>query len=87
MVPPPTSALPATADALAGVRRVGKTCLCQSLPDIEYFDCELPRVRRMLLDPQSFHDGLRGYRIVLEAGEEAALRKPKNPCQRGRGFW
>jgi len=31
---------------LAGVRRVGKTCLCQSLPDVEYFDCELPRVRR-----------------------------------------
>ena len=25
---------------LAGVRRVGKTCLCQSLPDTEYFDCE-----------------------------------------------
>jgi len=23
---------------LAGVRRVGKTVLCQSLPDIEYFD-------------------------------------------------
>ena len=25
---------------LSGVRRVGKTCLCQTLPDIEYFDCE-----------------------------------------------
>jgi uncharacterized protein len=51
---------------LSGVRRVGKTCLCQSLPDVEYFDCELPRVRRMLLDPQSFLDGLRGRRIVLD---------------------
>ena len=30
---------------LYGVRRVGKTFLCKSLPDIEYFDCELPRVR------------------------------------------
>jgi predicted AAA+ superfamily ATPase len=51
---------------LAGVRRVGKTCLCQSLPDVEYFDCELPRVRRMMEDPQAFLDGLRGRRVVLD---------------------
>ena len=51
---------------LSGVRRVGKTCLCQTLREAEYFDCELPRVRRMLLDPQSFLDGLRGRRIVLD---------------------
>jgi len=51
---------------LTGVRRAGKTCLCQSLPDLEYFDCELPRVRRMLVDPQSFLDGLKGRRIVLD---------------------
>ena len=51
---------------LSGVRRVGKTCLCQSLSKVEYFDCELPRVRRMLADPQSFLDGLRGRRIVLD---------------------
>ena len=49
---------------LSGVRRVGKTCLCQTLPDclcqtlpdIEYFDCELPRVRRLMEDPQAFLD-------------------------------
>jgi len=51
---------------LSGVRRVGKTCLCQTLPRAEYFDCELPRVRRMLMDPQSFLDDLRGRRIVLD---------------------
>jgi hypothetical protein len=51
---------------LAGVRRVGKTCLSQTLPDTEYFDCELPRVRRMMEDPQGFLDGLRGRRIVLD---------------------
>lgn len=51
---------------LAGVRRVGKTFLCQSLPNIEYFDCELPRVRRMMADPESFLDELRGRRIVLD---------------------
>src|SRR3989338_5992640 len=41
---------------LSGVRRVGKTYLCQSLTEIEYYDCELPRVRRMMEDPQSFLD-------------------------------
>jgi hypothetical protein len=51
---------------LAGVRRVGKTCLSQTLPNTEYFDCELPRVRRMMEDPQGFLDGLRGRRIVLD---------------------
>jgi hypothetical protein len=51
---------------LAGVRRVGKTCLSQTLPHTEYFDCELPRVRRMIEDPQGFLDGLRGRRIVLD---------------------
>ena len=31
---------------LKGVRRAGKTSLAQTLDRIEYFDCELPRVRR-----------------------------------------
>jgi uncharacterized protein len=51
---------------LAGVRRVGKTYLCQTLPDIEYFDCELPRVRRMLEDPQSFLAGLGKRTVALD---------------------
>ena len=51
---------------LSGVRRVGKTFLCQSLEDIEYFDCELPRVRRQMEDPQAFLEGLKGKRVVLD---------------------
>ena len=51
---------------LSGVRRVGKTCLTQMLPQIEYFDCELPRIRRMMDDPQGFWDGLSGKRVVLD---------------------
>jgi len=51
---------------LSGVRRVGKTCLCQTLPDIEYFDCELPRVRRFMADPQAFLDSVGNRRIVLD---------------------
>ncbi len=51
---------------LSGVRRVGKTCLCQTLPNIEYFDCELPRVRRLMEDPQAFLDSIGSGRIVLD---------------------
>src|SRR3989442_13238364 len=51
---------------LSGVRRVGKTVLCKSLESIEYFDCELPRVRRMMEDPQGFLEQLEGKRIVLD---------------------
>lgn len=51
---------------LSGVRRVGKTCLCQSLDNVEYFDCELPRVRQTMEDPESFLDQFQGKRLVLD---------------------
>jgi len=51
---------------LRGVRRVGKTTLAQSLKDVEYFDCELPRTRRLMEDPEGFLEGLRGRRVVLD---------------------
>ena len=51
---------------LTGVRRVGKTSLCRSLPDVEYLDCELPRVRRQLEDPEAFLEGMEGRRVVLD---------------------
>lgn len=49
-----------------GVRRVGKSVLCLSLPDCHYFDCELPRVRRLLEDPEAFLRQHRGQRVVLD---------------------
>jgi predicted AAA+ superfamily ATPase len=51
---------------LAGVRRVGKTFLCQSLDGINYFDCELPRTRRLMEDPEAFLRDRRGGRLVLD---------------------
>ena len=59
---------------LMGVRRSGKTTLCQSMLNlkdpghkaIEYFDCELPGVRRLLEDPEGFWNNLRGCRVVLD---------------------
>jgi predicted AAA+ superfamily ATPase len=51
---------------LAGVRRVGKTFLCRSLDGVEYFDCELPRTRRMMEDPEAFLRDRVERRIVLD---------------------
>lgn len=61
---------------LSGVRRVGKTTLCHSLPKVEYFDCELPRVRTMMEDPQAFLSGLKGKRVVLDE-----IHRLGNPSQ------
>ncbi len=51
---------------LSGVRRTGKTLLCKSLSDADYYDCELPSARRMMEDPESFLKGHRRRRIVLD---------------------
>ncbi len=51
---------------LRGVRRVGKTTLAQSLEKTEYFDCELPRVRRAIDDPEAFWRSLTDKRIILD---------------------
>lgn len=52
---------------LKGVRRSGKTTLCKQLEGAEYFDCELPRVRRLLDDPEAFFSELRasGRKLVV----------------------
>lgn len=51
---------------LGGVRRAGKTVLCQSLDDVEYMDCELPSVRRRLEQPEPLLADLTGKRVVLD---------------------
>lgn len=61
---------------LAGVRRVGKTFLSQSLANVEYFDCELPRVRRVMDDPEGFLDGMAKKRVVLDE-----IHRLDNPTQ------
>lgn len=59
---------------LSGVRRVGKTFLCRSLPDVEYLDCELPSTRRALEDPEGFLRDVAGRRVVVD--EIQRLRNP-----------
>jgi len=51
---------------LMGVRRVGKTSLCKSLDNVTYFDCELPRIRQLLSDPEEFLRTQQGNRIILD---------------------
>ena len=51
---------------LRGVRRAGKTSLARSLPDVEYLDCELPRVRRLMEDPEGFLRERGKRRVVLD---------------------
>lgn len=39
---------------LTGVRRTGKTTLCREIVGDSYYDCELPRVRKLFDDPEEF---------------------------------
>jgi hypothetical protein len=61
---------------LSGVRRVGKTFLSRSLSGVEYFDCELPRVRTMLEDAEGFLRPLRGGTIILDE-----IHRLQNPSE------
>lgn len=61
---------------LRGVRRVGKTFLSKSLPECEYFDCELPSVRRLLERPEGFLRELKGRRVVLDE-----IHRLQNPSE------
>lgn len=51
---------------LTGVRRVGKTTLAQSFADAAYYDCELPRVRRLFEDPEGFLDDFGDGKLILD---------------------
>lgn len=57
---------------LHGVRRVGKTVLCQSLKEVEYLDCERARTRRLLDDPEGFLESMQGKRVILDEVQRLA---------------
>lgn len=61
---------------LAGVRRSGKTYLCKSLDGVEYFDCELPRIRQLMEDPEDFLNSIKGKRVVLDE-----IHRLENPSE------
>jgi hypothetical protein len=60
---------------LTGVRRVGKTTLAHTIPGVSYFDCELPRVRRVIEeDPEGFLE--QGFSGLLVLDEVHRLENP-----------
>jgi len=60
---------------VSGVRRVGKTSLCQTL-NAEYFDCELPRVRHLFADPEALLHKLKGKRVIFDE-----IQRLENPSE------
>jgi predicted AAA+ superfamily ATPase len=57
---------------LSVVRRVGKTFLCQTILGIEYFDCELPRVRRQMESPEEFLSKFKNKKIGIKQKGQAS---------------
>ena len=52
---------------LMGVRRMGKTKLCQGLGNVEYFDCEKPTVQQQIEGGvEKFLESQQGKRIILD---------------------
>ncbi len=51
---------------LSGVRRVGKTTLARSLPNIHYLNCDLPSTHELLRDPESFFGSITTPVVVLD---------------------
>jgi len=63
---------------LSGVRRAGKTFLCKSIENVEYFDCELMSVRKELENYEMFLKkfGDKKRKIVLDE-----IHKLENPSE------
>ncbi|RJQ41877.1 MAG: ATP-binding protein [Gaiellales bacterium] len=59
---------------LSGVRQAGKTILGKSLDEIEYFNCQIPRIRRQMEKPRDFLSAVAGKRLVID--EIHRLREP-----------
>ena len=52
---------------LSGIRRAGKTFLCRSIENTEFFDCEIQKTRRELEDAEAFLKSLgKNKTIVLD---------------------
>lgn len=51
---------------LSGVRRAGKTTLAKSIADSQYFNCDLPSVRHILEDPETFFRGQKNRILILD---------------------
>jgi len=51
---------------LTGVRRAGKTTLAKTWEEADYLNCDLPRVRELLKDPELFFQQVNSTTIILD---------------------
>jgi predicted AAA+ superfamily ATPase len=51
---------------LTGVRRAGKTTLAKHWPDATFINCDLPRNRRLLAEPEAFLEQIKTKILVLD---------------------
>ncbi len=51
---------------LTGVRRLGKTVLARSMPDSDFFNCDLPSTEARFRDPETALSAVRGPLLVLD---------------------
>lgn len=61
---------------LCGVRRAGKTFLCNSIPQAEFYDCELISVRSELENPEDFLNNNKNKKIIIDE-----VHKLANPSE------
>ena len=69
---------------LTGIRGAGKTSLCRMVPEAQYFDCDLPRWRREVKDPEAFLRRTEGKRIILD--EIHRLENPSEILEAAKNF-
>lgn len=50
---------------LSGVRRSGKTTLSKMIPQVNYYNCDLPSINRQLEDPEFFYNNLAKGSIII----------------------
>jgi predicted AAA+ superfamily ATPase len=61
---------------LTGVRRVGKTTLCKNWPEASFLNCDLPRVREQLEDPEFFFSHVEQKIVILDE-----IHQTENPSE------
>ncbi len=61
---------------LTGVRRVGKTTLAQYWKDAIFFNCDLPRNRKLLEDPEAVFQQIEQNIVILDE-----IHQTENPSE------
>lgn len=61
---------------LTGVRRVGKTTLSKHWPEAVFFNCDLPRNRHLLEDPEHLFGQIKGGVVIFDE-----IHQTENPSQ------